>query len=325
MFISRRSLAIGAVAGLAWSAAGRSAASGSAGKIIVGYPAGGTLDQTARRLAEAWRKQGELFVVDNRVGAAGRIANSQLKRERPDGRSLLCTHTSALTVYPHVYAKLGYDPVSDLVPVSPVVAATCAFAVGSLVPASVKTLSDYVHWTGQVPAHATYASPAAGSMAHFLGFKFAQASGSKLQHIPYRGSAPAIQDLLGGQIAAYFGFVADFLPYMGQGRLRILGVTGEKRSRFMPSVPTFLEQGFSAVRGTETYGLFVPPGTPDTVVNATYEAVVAATGDKMLVAGFEQVGLELFTQAPSEYARMIQSEREAWRPVVQASGFRSEE
>lgn len=325
MFLSRRNAVMATLAGLAWSVAGRSMANDLPGKIIVGYPPGGTLDQTARRLAEAWRKQGKSFMIDNRGGAAGRIANSQLKRERPDGRSLLCTHISALTIYPHVYAKLGYDPASDLVPVSPVVAATCAFAVGSLVPASVKTLSDYVQWTGQAPAHAAYASPAAGSIAHFLGFQFAQATGLKLQHIAYRGGAPALQDLLGGQIAAYFGYVADFLPYMGQGKLRILAVAGDKRSRFMPGAPTFQEQGFAAIKGAESYGLFAPPGTPDAVINATYEAVVTASGDKTLVAGFEQIGLEPFTLPPSEYARMIQREREAWGPIVQASGFRSEE
>lgn len=325
--LSRRSftriaLAVPAAACLlpAWAQA-----SGPTGKLLVGYPAGGTLDTMARQLAEAWRKQGRLYIVDNRAGAAGRIANSQLKRERPDASTLLCTHTSALTIYPHVYAKLMYDAAADFVPVSPLVAATCAFAVSSAVPDSVKNLQDYVRWARRTPASATYASPAAGSMAHFLGYQFSEAGKLKLQHVGYRGSAPAMQDLLGGQIPAYIGFVADFLPYLKQGKLRLLGVTGETRSRFMPEVPTFVEQGFATIRGTETYGVFAPPGTPEVTVKTLQEAIVSAAKDPALLAAFEQIGLEPFTLPPQEYARRIQREREAWGPVVRASGFRSQD
>ncbi|GAB3655911.1 tripartite tricarboxylate transporter substrate-binding protein [Ramlibacter alkalitolerans] len=296
------------------------------GKLLVGYPAGGTLDTTARQLAEAWRKQGRLYIVDNRAGAAGRIANSQLKRERADGNTLLCTHTSALTIYPHVYSRLMYDAAADFLPVSPLVSATCAFAVSSAVPADrVKTLDDYVRWLRANPGAGIYASPAAGSMAHFLGYQFSEARKLKLQHVGYRGSAPAMQDLLGGQIPAYFGFVADFLPYLQQGKARILGVTGDKRSRFLPGVPTFAEQGLAAIRGVETYGVFAPPGTPPATVAALHEALVAASKDGSLVAAFEQVGLDTFTLAPQDYAALVRREREAWGPVVRASGFRSEE
>jgi tripartite-type tricarboxylate transporter receptor subunit TctC len=298
---------------------------GQTGKLLVGYPPGGTLDTTARQLVEAWRKQGRNSIVDNRAGAAGRIASSQLKRERADGNTLLCTHTSALTIYPHVYARLMYDPTTDFAPVSPLVAVACAFAVSSAVPNSVKSLQDYVAWIQQTPASASYASPAAGSMAHFLGFQLSEARSLKLQHVGYRGSAPAMQDLLGGQIAAYMGFVADFLPYMQQGKIRILGVTSEKRSRFMPGVPTFAEQGFQNIRGMETYGVFAPPGTPQAAFQALYEAVVLASKDPALQAGFDKVGLEIFTLPPQDYEKLIARERESWGPVVRASGFRSEE
>ena len=304
---------------------GARAQGGAPGRLIVGYPAGGTIDATARRVADAWRRQGRLYIVDNRPGAAGRVASSQLKREPADGSALLCTHTSAFTIYPHVYAKLMYDPLADFVPVSPVVAATCAFAVGSLVPASVRTLQDYAAWVKQTPAQASFASPAAGSMAHFLGWRFAEAAGLRLQHVAYKGSAPAMQDLLGGHIAAYVGFVADFLPYLQQGRLRILGVAADRRSRFMPQAATFAEQGYAAVKGTETYGVFAPPGTPEAVVRTIHETLVAASKDETLVAGFEQIGLEPYTLPPQEYARLIRSEREAWAPIVRASGFRSED
>ncbi|MDM0032497.1 tripartite tricarboxylate transporter substrate-binding protein [Variovorax sp. J22P271] len=295
------------------------------GKLVVGYPPGGTLDTTARHLTEAWRKQGRQYIVDNRAGAAGRIANSQLKRERADGSVLLCTHASALTIYPHVYARLAYDPAADLVPVSPVVAATCAFAVSSATPASVHDLQTYVEWVRRTPSSATYASPAAGSFAHFLGYQLSDTAGLKLQHVGYRGSAPAIQDLIGGQIPAYFGFVADFLPYLQQGKLRILGVSGEKRSAFLPTVPTFIEQGYSKVLGVENYGVFAPPGTPESTVQAVHASIVAAAKDPALRSAFEKVGLETLTLPPGEYAKQLQAQREFWRPIVQASGFRSED
>ena len=295
------------------------------GKLLVGYPAGGTLDTTARQLAEAWRKQGRPYIVDNRAGAAGRIANSQLKRERPDGGTLLCTHASALTIYPHVYSRLMYDPATDLQPVSPLVAATCAFAVSNAAPPSVLDVKTYVDWVRRAPGSASYASPAAGSFAHFLGYQLSDAGGLKLQHVGYRGSAPAMQDLIGGQIPAYFGFVADFLPYLQQGKIRILGVSGEKRTPFLPKVATFVEQGFPKVRGVETYGIFAPPGTPGNTIQALHTSMVAASKDPALRAAFEQVGLEPLTLTPGEYAKQLQGEREFWAPIVRASGFRSEE
>lgn len=294
-------------------------------KLLVGYPAGGTLDTTARQLTEAWRRQGRSYIVDNRAGAAGRIASSQLKRERPESGTLLCTHTSALTIYPHVYTKLMYDPVADFVPVSPLVGATIALGISSAVPASVRTLGDYVAWVKATPQSASYASPAAGSMAHFTGYQLSELAKLKLQHVGYRGSAPAMQDLLGGQIPAYMGFVADFLPYLQQGKIRILAVTGDRRSRFLPNVPTFAEQGFNDLRGIESYGVFAPPGTPDAVVKALHESIEQASKDPALRAAFEQVGLETFTLAPKDYVAMIQRERETWGPIVRASGFRSEE
>lgn len=294
-------------------------------RIIVGYPAGGTLDQTARRVAEAWRKQGTNTIVDNRPGAAGRLANAQLKRERADGNTLLCTHTSALSIYPHVYSKLQYDAVADFVPITPVVSATCALAVSNAVPTTVKTLADYVKWVQRSSNHAMFASPAAGSMAHFLGFQLSEASALQLQHVGYRGSAPAMNDLLGGQIPAYLGFVADFLPYPQSGKLRILAVSRDKRLRAMSGVPTFAEQGYPAINGVESYGLFAPPGTPDAVVKKLHDDVVAASKDPALVAGFEEVGMELFMLTPKAYERTIQTERDKWGPVVRASGFTSEE
>lgn len=307
-------------AGASWSSS-----ASTSGKLLVGYPAGGTLDATARHLGDALRRGGRTYIVDNRPGAAGRIANSQLRREPANGSTLLCTHMSALTIYPSVYGKLMYDAQADFLPISSLVTADCALAVSSAVPASVKTLPEYMAWVRETPNAAMYASPAAGSVAHFLGYQLSEVGGLKMQHVAYRGSAPAMQDLLGGQIPAYFGFVADFLPYLQQGKLRILGVTSDKRSRFLPASPTFGEQGFKQVRGIETYGLFAPPGTPMETVNALHAAIDSAGKDAAMRASFEKLGMEVHTTTPKEFESQIRREREMWAPIVRASGYRIEE
>lgn len=327
--LSRRRFA-SQIPGLAALAAGlpqlaAAQAASTTGRIIVGYPPGGTLDTTARHVADAWKRRGRTYIVENRAGAQGRIANAQLKREKADGSVVLCTHTTALTIYPHVYTKLAYDPVADFRAVSPVASATCAFAISTAVPEDIKTLAAYVRWVKATPAAASYASPAAGSTAHFLGYRFQQVGDFRLTHVAYRGSAPAMQDLLGGQIPAYFGFVGDFLPYMQTRKLRVLAVSGDRRSRFMPDVPTFGEQGLQQVAGMETYGIFLPPLTPEAEVASIGEAVRLASTDAALIAGLEKSGLEPRYMPPADFARLIAKEREAWRPIVQASGFRSED
>lgn len=328
VYPTRREFAAGlSVAALALSI-GRPALAqnGSTGRILVGYPPGGTLDVTARRVGDAWREQGRVCIVDNRAGASGRVANGQLKREKADGSVVLCTHTSALTIYPHVYTRLGYDAVADFRPVSPIASVTCAFAVSAAaVPTSVTTIDAYVKWIRANPQAANFASPAAGSMAHFLGYRLDQAAGLKLTHVPYRGSAPAMQDLLGGQVPAYMGFVADFLQYQDNGKLRILAVTSEQRSRFLPAVPTFAEQGLAQVTGAESYGLFLPPQASDALVAELSEGTRRAARSASLVAGFDKMGLEPVWSTPAAYVQQIARESEHWRPIVAASGFRSEE
>ena len=312
-----------ALAGLpAWSHAQTEVAPG---RLLVGYPAGGTLDQTSRRLSQAWKAHKLHYLVDNRPGAAGRIASAQLKRERADGGVLLCTHTSAMTIYPQVYANLPYDPVKDLRPVALLASATCALAISSAVPAEVRTLADYVRWLKASDTGRTYASPAAGSLAQFLGFRFSQAAGVPLTHVAYRGSAPAMQDLLGAQVPAYLGFVGDFLQYLGSGKLRLLAVSSDRRSRFLPDVPTFAEQGFGSVVGVESYGIFAPASTPEATVAALAAATQAAARDKTLIGGLEQIGLEATYLGSSDYVRLIATEREHWKPIVAASGFKADE
>ena len=307
-------------------AAAQPVGSSAPARIIAGFPPGGTIDTVSRRLADAWRaKTGKTFIVDNRPGAAGRVAIERMKREPADGSAILCSPGAMMTIYPHVYKRLSYDPAIDVIPVSPICVFGAAFAVSSMVPASVISLDQFVAWAKANPNVAAYASPAAGSMLHFLGDKFQRAAGLKLTHVPYKGSAPAMQDIIGGQIPSIMSLLGDFLPYAGDGRVRVIAVSGEKRSRFMPGVPTFAEQGFRDIVGSDTFGLFLPARTPPAIVEQYAGLASAALGDGGVRAGLELIGMEPVSSDAESYRKLLAAEREAWKPVVLASGFSADE
>jgi tripartite-type tricarboxylate transporter receptor subunit TctC len=314
------------VAGLSGASGLARAQAAATPRILVGFPAGGSVDVSARRVAEAWRgRLAEMVIVEQRVGAGGRLAITALKDAPPDGGTLLMSPSSMFTIYPHVYRKLAYKPDSDAIAVSPIANATCGFGVGPMVPASVRTLADFVAWAKAHPEQSAYATPAAGAMPHFLGDQFKRAAGITLTHVPYRGAAPGLQDLMGGQIASGCFILGDFLPHLPGGRLRILGVTDHERSRFAPEVPTFAEQGFKGIIGVETYGLFLPPKTPAAIVDKMSDLVRVALREKQVVEGLAKLGFEPLAMAPADYARRLAAERVQWGPIVQASGFSSDD
>lgn len=308
------------------SGAGARAQGAAPPRILVGFPAGGSVDVSARRLAEAWRgRMAETVLVEQKVGAGGRLAVMTLKDAAPDGQTLLLSPSSMFTIYPHVYRKLAYRAEADAIPVSPVANATCGFGVGPMVPAAVKTLGQFVDWAKANPQNAAFASPAAGAMPHFLGNQFERAAGIKLTHVPYRGAAPGMQDLMGGQIAAGCFIVGDYLPHLASGRVRILGITDARRSRFVPEVPTFEEQGFKGIEGVESYGLFLPARTPAAIVERAYDLAKLALRESAVTEGLAKLGFEPASAAPADYARRLAREREQWGPVVKASGFSSDD
>jgi len=301
-------------------------AQGQPPRILVGFPAGGSVDTTARRFAEFCRgKLAETVLVEQKVGAGGRIAIAGLKDAAADGQTLLISPSSMFTIYPHAYRKLAYNPAADVIPVAPLALSTCGFGVGPMVPATVKTLAQFADWARANPDKAAYASPAAGAMPHFLGNQFEHAAGLKLTHAPYRGAAPGMQDLMGGQIASGCFSIGDFLPHLASGRVRLLGVTDKARSRFAPDVPTFEEQGFKGIVGVESYGLFVPARTPQAVVDRLAELARAAVREAAVIEALGKLGFEPLGLAPADYARRLAAERDYWGPVVKASGFSSED
>lgn len=295
-------------------------------RIVVGFPPGGAADAVARLLAEQLRgTYAATVIVDNKAGAGGRLGAQAVKAGEADGSQILLTPASILTIYPHVYKKLGYDSLADFTPVGSVAKVTFALSVSSAVPATVKTVADYVAWAKANPKDANFGSPAAGATPHFVGTMLGRAGGVQLNHVPFKGGAPLVSDLLGGQIQSGVNVLPEVLPHANSGKLRILAVSGAKRSRFLPNVPTFAESGFKDVAADEHFAVFVPSKTPPDVVAKLNTAIRTALKAKPMVDGLEKLSFDLGGESPAEFAKIVQSEISRWGPIVKASGFSSED
>lgn len=295
-------------------------------RIVVGFPAGGPTDLLARLLAEQLRgSYASVVLVDNRPGAAGRIGIQAVKSGPADGTQILMTPVSLMTIYPHVYRKLGYDVMTDFTPVSSVASVNFGFGVSSAVPASVKTIGEFVTWAKANPKEANFGSPAAGATPHFVGEMLARNTGAPLNHVPFKGSSPLINDLLGGQIQAASVVLPDLVQHVSSGRIRILGVTSAKRSRYLPNVPTFAEGGVKDMVVGEYFGVFVPAKTPAPLVARLNAAIGQALKSKALVEGLEKLSFEIEGGSQAEFARIVKSELDRWGPVVKSTGFSLDE
>lgn len=296
-------------------------------KIVNGFPAGGTADATSRRIGDKlagsdYTRKGA--VVENKTGAAGRIAIDTVKNGPADGSSLLLTPYSMMAIYPHIYKALSYDPVKDFAPVCMASSMSHGLAVGPMVPATVKTLKEFVAWAKANPDKANYGSPAAGSTPHFLGALLSLDTGVPMQHVAYRGSVPGVTDVIGGQLAAMLTPHGDFLANHRAGKIRILATSGKKRSPFVPEVATFAEQGFPDLTVEEWFGFFAPAKTPANVVSAANAAINAAIKDKALIESWATQGLVPLGGTTDDMAKDLQRQLGFWGPIVKRIGFTAE-
>lgn len=326
MTVSRRHLlATAPAAGLLAATLGRTAwaqANPELARVITGFAAGGTADVISRRAAEKLHPgYAKSVLVENRTGAGGQIAIQYVKTAAADGTTILQTPMSMLCIYPHIYRKLPYDPVADLTPVSLGCVFDIAFGVGPQVPASVKTLPQYLAWAKADPKMASFGVPASGSIAHFIGVLLGRAGGVNLQQVPYRGTLPAIQEMIGGQIPAVCGPVGEFTQFLQAGKCRLLGVAGVKRSKFAPEVPTFVEQGFKDMVYRDWFAFYLPPKAPAEAVKRLNTALVSALAAKDVVDALAAIGLEAASSSPAELAAMQKAELEKWAPLVRSIGF----
>jgi tripartite-type tricarboxylate transporter receptor subunit TctC len=290
-------------------------------RIVLGYPAGATSDILSRLVAEHMRGMlGRPVIVENKVGAGGQIANEAVKAAPPDGSTLLITPVATMAIFPHSFAgKLRYDPFRDFTPVAHLSNFQLGFGVATHVPA--RTLAEYVAAVKKDPKLGFYASAAAGSIPHFFGVMFARTAGIELTHVPYKGTAPALQALAGGEVSAISTVAADVGTLVKSGKARLLAVSGEKRAAAFPDVPTFKESGYDLV-ALPWYAMFAPAGTPQPAIEKYAQAAIAAMHDHALHAKLEQMGLEPTGLGPAELAKILKADYEKWGPPIRASGFK---
>src|SRR5919197_530851 len=293
--------------------------------VIVGFPAGGGTDVIARILADRLRgPYAATVLVENKPGAAARLAVEYVKNADPDGSVMLFTPDFPMTVYPHSFRSLNYDPLRDFTAVSPAARSMLTYNIGPAVPDSVKTLSDFVAWCKANPGKPSYGTTAAGSTPPFVGVMLANEAGVPITPVHYRGGAPALQDLLGGHVAASVNPISEILPSPKAGTLRVLAVSGARRSSFLPEVPTMTEAGYNVV--VESWlGVFVPAKTPADTVAALSAAIADAVKSPQMVESLAKIGNLPAFQTPAEFAAVVKADVARWAPIVKASGFVAED
>jgi len=291
-------------------------------KIITGFTAGGTSDTICRRVASKLQPDyGKSVLVENRTGAGGQIAIQAVKGMPADGTALLQTPMSMLGIYPFIYKKLPYDPIADLTPVSLGANFDFGFAVGPAVPAEIKTMAAFLDWCKANPTLANFGSPAAGSVPHFIGVLVGRSAGIELKHVPYRGTQPAILDMIGGQVQAVSGPVGEFTQHVAAGKCRLLATTGQQRSKFAPGVATMVEQGMKDMAFREWFGFYLPAKASPEVLNRANAALRAALAAPEVIDGLAVMGLEAKSSSPAELAALLKSDQERWAPLIKSIGF----
>lgn len=293
-------------------------------RLLLGAPPGGVGDMMARRLADRLRGHyAQSVLIDNKPGAGGQLAVMAVKNGPDDGSTLLLTPSSPLSLYPSTYRQLPYKPESDLKPVALVAYSSMAFAVGPSVPASVRRLDDFMSLARQRPELASYGSAASGSIPHLLVASVAHSHGTPLNHVAYKGSAPALQDLRAGILPALSGPVGTFLPHLGSGQIRLLAVSGDKRSTFVPDVPTYRESGY-AIGAREWYGFFAPASTRNEQVQFASKALLTAMKHTSMAETLALFGLEPGSGGPTELAAQLKADRAEWTAQILKIGFSAE-
>ena len=293
--------------------------------MLCSGPAGSIPDIVARRVADQLTgRYAQRLTVENRPGAAGQIAVNALKAAPADGSTVLLAQGAVATVYPYLYAKLAYDPVLDLQPVSLAGEMTLALAVGPAVPESVTNVRELAEWMRRNPKLANVGSPGTGTLPHLLEAMLFRAADAPWQHIVYAGGPPAMVDLLGGQIAALVLPEGLFRQHKATGRLRVLATSGATRSSYFPDVASLVEQGFRDLVVREWFAFFMPARVPAAMLESTSQALRAAIARPELVAAFADSGMVAASSTPAALATRIAAEQRYWEPIIRTAGIKAE-
>ena len=287
-------------------------------KIYVGFPPGGSADVIARLIGDAMHDDFNPVVVENKPGAGGRIALAAVKAARPDGQTVIVLPSGPMVLFPHVYRKLDYDPVKDFTPVSLI--AHFQFGVVSGPASNVKSIAEMLAKAKADPQGATYGSPGLGTLPHFMGVMLEQSTGVKMTHVPFQGGGPANTALVGGHIGYKFDVVSETAELHRSGKVRIIGVTGDKRDPQVPEVPTLKESGVNMV-ATAWFAMYAPAGLPPEALARLERAVSRAVKqpalqDKLLKLGYDPVG-----STSAELAAAQRADLARWEKPIKATGI----
>ena len=291
-------------------------------RVLIGVPAGGTQDVLTHAIAESVRESLGTIIIDNRSGAAGRIAADAVKTASPDGYTLLLGTAGMMTMFPSAYKKLSYDPVKDFIPIIDAASFELAMVVNKSVPAN--SVPEFVTWArsqGSDGSGVSFASYGAGTPSHFLGEMLNRASGLKMVHVPYRGSSPARTDVMGGIVPLYFDTVGGAISMLPGGRIKVLATSGEKRSPPMPAVPTFVELGYKDVIASAWFSYYAPAKTPAAVVDKLRNEFMKAVNSRevrqqLIVNGMYPVG-----DGPAALEKTMREDTERWGRIMRAVNF----
>lgn len=286
-------------------------------KILVGFPPGGSADVLARMVADALRDDFGTIVVDNKPGAGGRIALNMTKAAKPDGQTVVILPSGPMVLFPHVYKKLDYDAVKDFTPISQI--ARFQFGVVSGPASNVKNMAEMKAKAKADPASASYGTPGAGTLPHFMGVLLEQSAGIQLNHIPFQGGAPANNALLGGHIGYKFDVVSETAELHRSGKVRIIAVTGAQRDAQVPEVPTLQESGIN-MDATAWFAMYGPAGLPAEVLSRLEKAMMKMTRhpamkEKMVKLGYEPIGSNSADLAAAQKADLAR-----WEKPIKATG-----
>lgn len=291
-------------------------------RVVVAFTAGGTTDILARLVAQQLTERlKQQFVIDNKPGAGGNLGTEQVVRAAPDGYTLIVNSVGPIAVNPTLYSKLGYNPLTDLVPMVQLADVPNVLVVHPALP--VRSMEELIAHAKANPGQLNYGSTGVGTSSHLSSFMLAKRTGVEATHIAYKG-ADALRDLLAGRIQFMFATIPSVMPHITAGKLRPIAVSSLKRSRSLPEVPTVAEKGLAGFEAGSWFGFFAPKGTPDAViaqVNRTVNDILQlpAIEQQMVAQGADPVG-----GTPAQFGQFVQREYDKWKLIVRESGARAE-